>query len=169
MLTSWSARIWSVRLSLESCWSHKGHGLNPLPWCASILDRCCSPIVWREPRCLTESHRAGQEPPPFTTLAMRGALEVYKSSSWVLSACRTSFLICWRHTESAPQRMESVYLRLYTPFRHFRAETKFSGHAHRVYSNNGRQGYNPRACGSWLSTTHGVRLTCAKNKESVGV
>ena len=34
------------------------------------------------------------------------------------------------------------------PFRHFRAETKFSGHAHRVYSNNGRQGYNPRACGS---------------------
>ena len=102
-----------MRLSLESCWSQKGHGLDPLPWCASILDRCCSPIVWREPRCLTESHRAGQEPPPFTTLAMRGALEVYKSSSWVLSACRTSFLICWRHTESASQRMESVYLRLY--------------------------------------------------------
>ena len=101
-------------LSLESCWSHKGHGLDPLPWYASILDKCCSPVVWQEPRCLTESHRAGQEPPSFTTLAMRGALEMHKSSSRVLSACRTSFLICWRHTESAPQRMESVYLRSFT-------------------------------------------------------
>ena len=59
--------------------------------------------------------------------------------------------------------------RRYTPFRHFRAETKFSGHARRVYSNNGRQGYNPRARGiGCRRTTHGVRLTCAKNKGERG-
>ena len=44
-----------------------------------------------------------------------------------------------------------------TPFRHFRAETKFSGHARRVYSNNGRQGYNPRAHRGRLPRAHHTR------------
>ena len=33
-----------------------------------------------------------------------------------------------------------------------------------IYSNNGRQGYNPRARGIGCRTTLGVRLACAKNK-----